>query len=205
MAQRRKGFTLVELLVVIGIIAVLISLLLPALGRGREQSRWVACLSNMRQLGAAFTMYVNNNQGHFPRPGVARKPEDWIFWEPDRNLSDSAVAPYLAQPTKPEFFRCPSDDWTGRPNEYYYSYSVNYFICRLPEDVFGNVYANESSNTLRISEIVNPSNKILIIDESSETVDDGCWAWQYDLGKGQNVISNRHDRSKEAKADLNAG
>jgi prepilin-type N-terminal cleavage/methylation domain-containing protein/prepilin-type processing-associated H-X9-DG protein len=61
----RRGFTLVELLVVIGIIAVLTGLLLPALGRARESSRRVACASNVRQLCAVQIMYAQENRGFF--------------------------------------------------------------------------------------------------------------------------------------------
>src|SRR2546421_1411411 len=63
----RPGFTLVELLVVIGIIAVLIAILLPALSKAQSQARTVACLSNLRQLSASLMMYVGDNKGHvFP-------------------------------------------------------------------------------------------------------------------------------------------
>jgi prepilin-type N-terminal cleavage/methylation domain-containing protein/prepilin-type processing-associated H-X9-DG protein len=63
---KRAAFTLVELLVVIGIIAVLISLLLPALGRAREAASGVTCGSNMRQIGIAILAYAQSNNGYLP-------------------------------------------------------------------------------------------------------------------------------------------
>jgi prepilin-type N-terminal cleavage/methylation domain-containing protein/prepilin-type processing-associated H-X9-DG protein len=67
--DRRAAFTLVELIVVIGIIALLVSLLVPALHKARQAAWATICQGNMRQIGVGFAMYCNQNQGRLPDPG----------------------------------------------------------------------------------------------------------------------------------------
>ena len=84
-ARARGGFTLLELLVVVAVIAVLASLLLPALNRGRGKARAAQCVGNLRQWGLAYRQYADDNKDFLPRRGQGvqplaqiERPEDWF-------------------------------------------------------------------------------------------------------------------------------
>lgn len=83
--SKRQGFTLVELLVVVGVIAILIALLLPALNKARESAKQIKCASNLRQLYLASSMYAAEFQGFIPTRG-----EKYGLLQMIRNWNDSA-------------------------------------------------------------------------------------------------------------------
>lgn len=208
MPSRRRAFTLVELLVVIGIIALLISILLPALNKARENAHRVACGSNMKQIATALLMYTNEYRGSFPSLAVGSpiRPEDWIAWQPGRNRDEGQLVRYMSgKRFNPKVYICPSDDLNTHKNDYKYSYTINY-------NMTGWGWPGPSWSVLpcKINKIKNPAEKILLIDESWQTIDDGAWAPQHynnnpGLG-GANLLSNRHDRRGSEKVnDRNAG
>ena len=110
---RKRAFTLVELLVVIGIIAVLIAILMPALRRAREQANGVACSSNQRQVMMAFLMFAADHKGHLPGNFTDFNNPDhlkraWLlnFQEPITAAPDGGtIFKYLKNR---DVYRCPS-------------------------------------------------------------------------------------------------
>lgn len=197
-AARRAGFTLVELLVVIGIIALLISILVPSLSRARETAQRITCLSNMRQLGLAMMMYTQENKGKFPAVGLGQA-EDWLYGAVGRDRNEGRLVKYQGGRYNPKIYYCPSDAAEARKSRGLdFSYTVNWNICWYPSrnPPAGTVYPPT------IGRIVNSSKKILMIDESAQTLDDPCWAPENWFNDTQNMLAIRHDKQAEKAKGL---
>ena len=116
--MKKRAFTLVELLVVIGIIALLISILLPALRRAQEQAKRILCLNNHKQLILATRMYAEEWKGALPfvnsnsRETGGWTAPGWLYWAkfgksiPDTHLQHGLLFRFLRNP---KVYRCPFD------------------------------------------------------------------------------------------------
>lgn len=97
--KRPGGFSLIELLVVIAIIAILASMILPALGKAKAKAKGIKCTSNLRQMGIALISYTHEN-AHYP-PGINREAGSVWIWP-------TLIRSYLGMRNNVELFKCPS-------------------------------------------------------------------------------------------------
>ena len=195
--MRRRAFTLVELLIVVGLIAVLLSLLLPAVNRARQMAAQAGCAGNMRQIGMALTLYAQDNDGFFPRcaqiGGFQRG--DWIDWWPGDNLQRSAVARYMGDHVQPRYFRCPSDIIENHTRIldgiYAYSYTLNNYVAA---DAF---WAAPPLTPIRNFAITHQNDRILLVDEDESSADDGNYLPEY--APYPNLLAVRHDLNRRSR------
>jgi prepilin-type N-terminal cleavage/methylation domain-containing protein/prepilin-type processing-associated H-X9-DG protein len=198
------AFTLIELLVVIAVIAVLVSLLLPTIGRSREQGRSIQCLNNVRQLGLAWIMYADDHAGRLAPncDGVwsgfdERAPSwagGWLDFDP---RPDNINTSYLIDPNfrnggrrgaylkNVNVFRCPGDYSQvvlfGKAVNRVRTYSMNCYVGGVGDRgrPLGTWQSPEWITYRRYADIRRPSpaSLLLLIDEREDSINDGYFSF----------------------------
>jgi prepilin-type N-terminal cleavage/methylation domain-containing protein/prepilin-type processing-associated H-X9-DG protein len=182
-----RGFTLIELLVVIAIIAILAALLLPALARAKSKASAVQCLSQMRQIGLATTMYANENDGWLPRSSHSAMAYGQLPW-------GYALVPYVIgrQFSQPDslwtnlfktLYHCPKDsskkeDW---------SYGKNVYPELSSQETGGPTWQ-------RLDQMPRPAATVIYAEKIASSMADHLMAHFWLEGAQPEVDRNRHDR-----------
>jgi prepilin-type N-terminal cleavage/methylation domain-containing protein/prepilin-type processing-associated H-X9-DG protein len=189
-ARRRQAFTLIELLAVIAIIATLAALLLPSLSKAKIQAQSASCLNNLKQLQAAYQMYVHDNHDWLPQnisrtvfPDQVNTQGSWVLGNAKMDVSTTNLEAGTLFRYAPSvgIYHCPADNSTvtdAPALKRTRSYSIQLW---LNSDLYDGTYADtahdDPHNLRRFTQILNqsPSTTWVFIDEHEQTIDDGVF------------------------------
>ena len=160
-ASRSQGFTLVELLTVIAIIAILAGILIPVVGRVRASARSSACLSNLRQLGVTMNLYIQANKGMTPNKNYEFYRQLWPYFgdaATGQKAFEAVLGPALpGAPVAGSLFECPEAPFESDAITAHRSYGINSLLLGYGVDPVKYINITTPTKTLIFADVKNTS------------------------------------------------
>jgi prepilin-type N-terminal cleavage/methylation domain-containing protein/prepilin-type processing-associated H-X9-DG protein len=207
---RNQGFTLIEMLAVVGIVFVLAALLLGAVHVGSRKVRGASCINNLRQMQVSWQLYTEDFQDRVPLnqsyqiEGIWRStPDSWIGnssapYDKDTRAIENGLMFKYDYNRSITSYHCPADDSTVQKSDIQRtrSYSMN---GAFGGNVDPNKKAEVDSNILQSGQVRQTSRTLVFIDEDEDSIDDGHFrVWFSPDNRWVNMPTDRHDKAAGA-------